>query len=354
MYMLHTETEPTLTEVLNADRDASVEKIMENMTLEEKVGQMFMGCFYNGTPLPQEVSQYHLGGVLLFSASFENSSPEEVSRRLEKIGASFDIKPFMAVDEEGGSVNRVSSYKAFRSNPFPSPRECYESGGMKAVIGDTHEKNRLLKSLGINLNLAPVCDISLNEKDFMYSRSLGQPPHITADYAVKTVEACLEDDIGCCLKHFPGYGNTADTHKGLAVDNRSLEQLKQEDFLPFEAGISAGAPAVLVSHNMVPSIDHMLPSSLSPAAHKILRYDMGFKGVIITDDMSMGAVSQFLPQADSAVAAVKAGNDILCTGAFKEQHRAVTEAVKSGEISYDRIDSSVRRILKWKKQLSLF
>lgn len=330
-----------------------VNRILQDMTIEEKVGQMFMGCFYTGTPTAETVEKYHLGSILLFGASFEKTSKEKLSERLSSIDTSCTLKPIIAVDEEGGTVTRASSSKTFRSSPFVSPRKLYALGGLDAIIKDAHEKNAFLSNLGIDLNLAPVCDISKNPKDFMYSRSLGQDAQTTSLYAKEIVSACLEDEIGCALKHFPGYGNSADTHKGLVVDNRSLKQLKSSDLLPFKAGIDAGAPAVLVSHNIVKAIDSNLPASLSPAVHRLLREGLNFDGVIITDDLSMDAINNYFPEADSAVTAVLAGNDILCTGDYKKQYTAVLNAVLDGDISEKRIDSSVKKILLWKINLKL-
>ena len=252
------------------------------------------------------------------------------------------------MDEEGGTVVRVSSSKKFRSTPFLSPRELYAKGGLDLIVSDAHEKNSLLSGLGINLDLAPVCDISTNRKDFMYDRSLGQDARTTSDFAEAVVKACAEDSMGCTLKHFPGYGDSADTHKGIAVDRRSMEQLKSSDLLPFQAGIDAGAPSVLVSHNIVRAIDAAAPASLSPAVHRMLREDMGFCGVIITDDLSMDAIDEFFPETGSAVSAVLAGNDMLCTGSFRRQYDAVLKAVRDGDITEERIDQSVRRIISWK------
>ena len=352
MNRLHKDS-PALSDIIDSQRDSEIEEMLDSMTLEEKVGQMFMGCFYNGTPSAETASQYGLGSVLLFYGSFRDSDIESLRAALDEIDEACSITPLIAVDEEGGTVVRVSASPAFRSEPFKSPRELFASGGMEAVIADAHEKNALLREIGIDLNLAPVCDISTDPGDFMYSRSLGQPADVTAVYASEITKACLEDGIGCSLKHFPGYGNAADTHKGMAVDNRSLQQLEESDLVPFRAGIKAGTPSVLVSHNIVSALDDDLPASLSPAVHRMLRYDMRFDGVIITDDLSMGAISDFLPGVDSAVAAVMAGNDMLCTGNYKEQSAAVIAAVKNDEISEERIDASVRRILTWKRSLSL-
>ena len=334
-------------------KDKAIEKMLAGMSVEEKVGQLFMGCFYSDIPSSASSGGYELGCVLLFGTAFDGSDKEDVTSAIRELNEASDIPPLVAVDEEGGTVNRVSSSPAFRSEPFKSPRELYASGGMKAVISDIHEKNALLTGLGINLNLAPVLDISTDPNDFMYPRSLGQDAEVTSEYAKAAVAACLDDNEGCCLKHFPGYGNSADTHNGIAVDSRSAEQIRNVDMLPFEAGVKAGAPAVLVSHSIVSAFDPKLPASLSPAIHEILRDELDFDGVIITDDLSMGAIAEFSPDRDCAVAAILAGNDMLCTGDFAEQCKSVTEAVINGTITEKRLDNSVRRILKWKMDLGL-
>lgn len=345
--------EPTLTELVEAGRDPAIEKMLDSMTTEEKVGQMIMGCFYNGTPDPETVDMYHLGSVLLFRPSFTSGDVSSLRASLDAIDEACAVDPLIAVDEEGGTVVRVSGGTSFRAEAFDSPGDVFSSGGLEAIEKDTHEKNALLSELGIDLNLAPVCDISTDPSYFMYSRSLGQDAETTSQYAKTVVSACLEDNMGCCLKHFPGYGNAVDTHYGAAVNDRTMKQIREEDLLPFEAGIKAGAPSVLISHNIVSALDDRMPASLSPAVHNLLRYDMGFDGVVITDDMSMGAIYAFTQGADSAVTAVLAGNDMLCTGEYAYQYEMLLEAVEDGVISGERLDSSVRRILTWKKDLSL-
>ena len=342
----------TLEEFFDSKNNPDIESILQEMSLEEKVGQLFMGCFYNGTPSATAVSRYHLGSVLLFGSSFEKTNKAELSAKLNKLAA-ISCPPLIAVDEEGGTVTRVSGNPGFRKAPFKAPRALYKKGGMEAVINDTHEKNALLSSVGIHLNLAHVCDISQDTDDFMYSRSLGHDAQITSEYAAEVTEACLADGVACALKHFPGYGSSADTHKGLAVDRRSFDTIKNSDLKPFEAGIRAGAPMVLVSHNIVTSIDSKLPSSLSPACHRLLLQDLNFDGIITTDDLSMGAVSRYMTPEKSALAAILAGNDMLCTGNYKKQYEAVLNAVKDGIISEERINRSVRKILKLKIELGL-
>lgn len=342
----------TLEEFFSAKAEPQVENILNSMSLEEKTGQLFLGCFYNGTPSAETVSKYHLGGVLLFGPSFSKSTKTQLCEKLGTL-ASVPFAPLIAVDEEGGTVTRVSGNPEFRKARFNSPRALYKKGGINAIIKDTHEKNALLSSLGIHLNLAPVCDISQDRDDFMYSRSLGQNAKITAEYAAEVTKACLADGVACALKHFPGYGASADTHKGLAIDRRSFDTIESRDLKPFEAGIRAGAPMILVSHNIVTSIDSKLPSSLSPACHRILTENMDFDGIIITDDLSMGAISEYMSPEKSALAAIMAGNDMLCTGSYKKQYEAVLNAVNNGIISEDRIDRSVRKILKLKIELGL-
>lgn len=159
--------------------------------------------------------------------------------------------------------------------------------------------------------------------------------------------------MGSVLKHFPGYGNNLDTHTGTAYDERSYETFQTSDFLPFQSGIDSGADMVLVSHNIVKCMDEQLPASLSLAVHEILRTELHFSGVIVTDDLAMGAVENLVPGTQAAVFAVLAGNDLLCCADFETQTQAVLAAVQSGVISEERIDESVLRILKCKISLGI-
>ena len=159
--------------------------------------------------------------------------------------------------------------------------------------------------------------------------------------------------VGSVLKHFPGYGDNADTHTGLAVDSRSLQELESSDLLPFAAGIDAGCGAVLVSHNIVQALDGDSPASLSPAVHQYLRDTMGFDGVVMTDDLVMEAITDRYGTGEAAVLAVQAGNDLLCSTDYAEQYNAVLSAVLDGRIDFDALNASVTRILKWKQNLGL-
>ena len=328
----------------------TVERLLAAMTLEEKVGQMFLvRCPESGGA--EAVSDWQFGGYVLFDRDFNGYSEEEAAERIAAYQENAKIPLIISVDEEGGTVTRVSDY--FRDTPFWAPQELYAEGGWDLIISDTKEKAELLKSLGINVNLAPVCDLPESEEDFIYERSFGTDPELTSEFVVRTLEVMRQYKVGCVLKHFPGYGNNVDTHTGIAVDERSYDQFIKRDFLPFEAGIDAGAQAVLVSHNMISCMDPNVPASLSLKVHEQLRGQLGFSGVIITEDLAMDAITEFAGQKDAAVLAVEAGNDLLCCDDYEEQIPAVLEAVRIGEISESRIDESVRRILDWKEQLGL-
>ena len=187
----------------------------------------------------------------------------------------------------------------------------------------------------------------------MYKRSLGQSPEITGEYIRSTVELMSQYGIGSVLKHFPGYGNNTDTHTGIAVDRRTLEELEQVDLVPFAAGIDAGCGAILVSHTIVEALDPQLPATLSPAVHDYLRNELGFLGVIVTDDLVMQAITDTYGAGEAAVLAVQAGNDLLCSTEYQIQYQAVLEAVQNGRISEEQLNEAVLRILRWKADLGL-
>lgn len=329
-----------------------LEILLNQMTTEEKVGQLFLArCPDIGAA--SDVAAYHLGGYILFRKDFEGQNPESIRDTLESYQNAAKIPLLIAVDEEGGTVCRISSNKAFRTSRFPSPRRLYEEGGLELVHAAETEKCQLLHSLGINVNMAPVCDITTDPNAFMYSRSLGQDAAITGQFVENTVDIMAQYQVGSVLKHFPGYGNNADTHVGIAIDSRTLEELESLDLLPFLAGINAGCDAILVSHTIVECMDSQLPASLSPGVHQYLREEMGFDGVIITDDLVMDAISENFGTGEAAVLAVLAGNDLLCSTDYQVDYAAVLQAVQDGRIPVEMLDQAVMRILRWKEKLGL-
>lgn len=329
-----------------------VDLLLSGLTTEEKVGQLFLARCRKETAA-EDIAQYHLGGLVLFDRDTEDETPESLRQTLERYQKAATIPLLIAVDEEGGSVVRISDKPAFRDAPFSSPRSLYEGGGMEALRTAEAEKDALLSDLGINVNLAPVCDITTDPAAFLYDRSLGQSPELTCQWVQIAVEEGQTYGIGCVLKHFPGYGNNADTHVGIAIENRSLEELEAQDLLPFAAGMEAGCGAVMMSHIQVTALDAEYPASLSPAVHRYVRETMGYNGVLVTDDLVMDAISVPYGVGEAAVLAVLAGNDLLISSDFPEQYAAVLEAIREGRISEEQIDNAVRRILLWKQSLGL-
>lgn len=328
-----------------------VREILETMTLEEKVGQLFLARCRKETAL-DDIRDYQLGGLVLFGRDFDDETLGSMQKRLKAYRAAGNIPLLLAVDEEGGTVVRISSHPVFRGEPFPSPRQAFQSGGLELALSLESEKAYLLHTLGLNVNLAPVCDIALAPGSFLYSRSLGADPITTGQYVSGTLERMAEYGVGGVMKHFPGYGENGDTHVTSILDSRSLEELEGKDLIPFRAGIQTGLGAILVSHNRIAALDADTPASLSSAVIGYLRDTMGYDRVVITDDLSMGALEDYTPE-EAAVLAVKAGADLLCSTDFESQLSAVLEAARSGEISQDRVDEAVYRVLSWKAQLGL-
>ena len=325
------------------------EEILAGMTLEEKVGQMFLARMPGDAAYYAET--YQLGGYVLFDVDFNGYSMDEVIDRIDSCQAVSKIPMIMSVDEEGGTVTRVSDY--YRDTRFMSPRDVYAEGGWSGIVSDTIEKCQLLKELHLNMNLAPVCDLADDYDDFMYDRSFSGDAEEAANFIGWTISTMNQQGIGSSLKHFPGYGSNVDTHTGMAIDYREAQEYYDYDLVPFMEGIEMGASSVMVSHNIVTCFDDYYPASLSPEIHRILREDLGFEGVIITDDLVMGAIQDFCGEVNSAVYAVEAGNDMLISTNFESQFDSIMSAIDEGRITEERINESVRRILIMKINMGL-
>ncbi len=324
-------------------------RTVQEMPLDEKIGQML----YASCPDKFEgdfARQYHLGGFVLFGKDFAGKTKKEVQTNTNAYLNAQSIPMTLAVDEEGGDVTRISDKSALYSHEFQSPRALYKKGGLDLIKKDAEEKAKMLKDYGIDVNFAPVCDICTSPKDFMYSRSLGEDAKTTADFVTTVTKASQDNGVSVTLKHFPGYGGNADTHTGMVVDERDYKEFEKKDFIPFQAGIGAGAHLVMVSHNIVNCIDSTKPASLSADIHKLLRDRFRFTGIIVTDDLSMGAITKYTDGKNPAVAAVLAGNDMLVMDGsmVEEAVRSVKEAVNDGTIDEKLIDHAVMRILAWK------
>lgn len=346
------QTQPTQPSTVPTEPPDPVEVLLDSLTLEERVGQLFLARCQDETALT-DIAAYHLGGLILFGQDFEFRTPDTFRFTAHSYQSAAKVPLLLAVDEEGGTVTRVSRFPDFRESPFPSPRDAYAQGGMEQVLALEAEKSQLLRSLGLNMNMAPVCDIADDPAAFLYRRSLGLDAAGTSDFVSRTVEVMAQSGVASVLKHFPGYGNNADTHTGIAVDKRTLEELSSRDLLPFAAGIAAGCDAILVSHTIVDAFDSELPASLSPEVHRYLREDMGFNGVIVTDDLVMQAITDRYGAGEAAVLAVLAGNDLLCSTDYALQYQAVLDGVYTGRIGIDVLNNAARRVLTLKQELGL-
>ena len=322
------------------------EEIMNRMTLEEKVAQMFMAS--DGADA-ETAAALGLGAVCLQSEQLENLTPSDVSALLRGYEAEGALPVLLAVNEEGGSVNTVSAIPTLRSRPFLSPRELLTMGGMKLVDGDTREKSQLLGSMGIHMNLAPVCDVAEQESAMMYERSAKGDGEAVGRYAETVLTAMHDSKIIGVLKYFPGYGELeGESSDALLTDSRTMEQLEDTALVPFAAGIDAGAEAVMMANTVVAAVDDTRPASLSPTVHKLLRRQLGFEGIVISGSLQGDGMEAYGDVGQLAVMAVQAGCDLLYTADYARQIDAVVHSVKLGELSEERVEESVLRILQLK------
>ena len=321
------------------------EKILNNMTRNEKIGQMFLPRYSLETS-DYQIKKYSPAGFVLFANNLINHTENDLINELNQRQKMSKIPLVFGVDEEGGTVCRVSLY--FRKEKFPSPRESYLKGGIKEILSIEQEKRNLLKKLKFNYNLAPVADISLNESDYMYARTLGENVSLTTNYINSVIDSYNNDNFSCCLKHFPGYGNNINTHDDIAHDYRSIEYLKNNDLIPFINGVKHNVPMIMVSHNIIVNMDEEYPSSISKKMHDLLRYEYGYTGLILTDSLSMGAITKYTKNISASVLAVLAGNDIIVTSTFEEHINDVIKAVENKEIDMNIIEKAAKRVIAWK------
>jgi len=317
---------------------------VKNMTIDEKIAQLLI-VQYPSNNATNILKQYQFGGYLFFAKDFQNKTKQEVIKMISNLQEVVDIPILTAVDEEGGKVVRISSNPNLRNEKFNSPSELYNQGGLELIKNDTIEKSSLLKSLGINLNLAPVVDVATDSNAYMYERTLKKDATTTAKYAKTVIEASQNTGVSYTLKHFPGYGNNTDTHISSATDTRTYDEIFNNDLLPFKSGIDEGAEAVLVSHNIVTAIDPNNPASLSSSIHNLLRNELNFTGIIITDDISMNALDN---RDNTAVLALNAGNDLIITSNYQSDINNIKNAINNNTISTNLIDKLATRVIAWK------
>ena len=335
----------------NLTIDEKVDQIVESMSQTEKLGQMVM-IGIQGTKVDDDslymLNQYHMGGVILFDRNMEN--PEQVKQLTSDLQAQSNEKVplFIGIDEEGGDVVRMAE----KLTPPPSQKEIGATGDIEQAKTWAIKTAKSLKDMGINVNFAPVADVGSNDK-----RSYSTDTNTVIDFVRAATKGYQQENIIYSLKHFPGIGKgRVDSHVDSSSIDVAKEVLMTEDIIPFKTIIDENDPNdyfILVSHLKYPALDEEYPASLSSKIMTdLLRNELGYKGIIITDDMEMGAVANHNDFRSIGVKAVKAGADIVLVCHEYEHQQEVylglLDAVNSGEISQERIDESVKRIIKVK------
>ncbi|MCM3786325.1 beta-N-acetylhexosaminidase [Neobacillus mesonae] len=337
------------------------EATLAGMSLEEKIGQMIIGGF-PGTELGSDaktlIQEGKLGGVILFGPNI--SGQEQLQTLINEIKASNQkdgIPLFVSVDEEGGRVTRLPEGKTeFPSNQVIGAHGSAElSKQIGSVIGEE------IAAFGFNLNFAPVLDIFSNpENTVIGTRSFGNNAEIVSDLGIATMQGMQEAGVVPAVKHFPGHGDTiVDSHVGLPVVDKTQEELNELELIPFKEAIDAGADIVMAAHIQYPNIDSsLLPASLSKVMLTgILREEMGYDGIVITDDLEMGAIQQHYGSGDAALMAIQAGADIVLFGhtpaKAEKAYDTILQAARTGELSQEQIDSKVLRIIRLKNKYEL-
>lgn len=340
-------------------------RIIENMTIEEKVGQMFLvnleslddtkGSFFEHRKMTKKMKKslkgYPVGGVILFSRNIETRN--QTTYLNSRLQANSRIPLWISVDEEGGDVARIGNNPNMKTTQFP-PME---------VLGSTEDTDYCfnmgktigteIKELGFNLDFAPVADVRTNERNTeIGNRSFGSDTDLVAKLSSAVVKGLQRAGVSATLKHFPGHGDAeGDTHKQSVNIGSDINRLREVDFVPFQEGIKAGADFMMISHISISRVaGNTLPASLSSLVMTdIVRTELGFKGVVITDAMDMKAITSKYSSGEAALKAVNAGADVILMPAdFKEAYNKVVNAVLHGDIAESRINESVQRILEKK------
>lgn len=363
-----TATTTTSTTITTTTKPDNPKALLEQMTLEEKVYQMFMvkpeqltGVYpttASGETTKNAIEEYPVGGIIYFADNLvsvpQTKSMLENVQQYAKNASGVGI--FTAVDEEGGTVARVA--QKLGTTAFYNMAYYGESNDACTGYNIGYTIGSDLHALGFNLDFAPVADVNINEYNELGSRIFSSDPSIVANMATAVATGLQDAGVSATFKHFPGLGaEDGNTHEdSFVIIDRTVDQLRESEFIPFSTGIEAGVDFVMVSHQIVTGFEDNLPADLSyTAVTEYLRGELGFDGIAITDAQQMNTISTVYSSGEAAVMSIQAGIDIiLMPENLQEAVNAVCDAVDNGEISEDRIDESVMRILNQKYELSLF
>lgn len=338
----------------NLSIDEKVDQLLEKMTLEEKIGQMLVIGFQStevDEHVKQMIEEYHVGGIILYDRNMEN--PEQVAALNHELQQLAELPLIVSVDQEGGEIVRLRDHVS----PIPSQQELGSEGDEEQVYEIANQSGKELQEMGFNVNYAPVLDLSARD-----SRSFGEDPERAFQLGRQVIQGLTDEAITPTVKHFPGNGRTdIDPHFESATVDADQFDLENKDIYPFRQTIdhvSHDDFFVMVTHFIYPAYDETYPASVSPAIiTDLLRQELGYEGLVVTDDLEMGAVTDLYSFEELGYHSVRAGADLLLVCHTLESQQKVFngiyEAVKSGDLSEEDIDTSVERILKFKFEKEL-
>lgn len=352
-------------------REEVIERIIAAMPLEERVGQLFMPAIITDSrgeavlalndEIREMIEEVRPGGVILFGANLRD--PIQTRTLVGDLQSTSKHPMFIAVDQEGGVVSRLTTSSLMPATVVPSARRVGLTGDVELAYRVARTMARELRALGITMNFAPVADVLTNpENPVIGSRAYGSDPLLVARMVAATVEGFQDNGISAVIKHFPGHGDTAlDSHNQAVVVSHALDRLREIEFTPFASGFDAGADGVMTAHISLPNVTgDDTPSTLSPVVlRRLLREEFAYEGLIVTDSLTMGALTvqsltQAVKETDLPLRAFQAGADILLYPRAPEvSHRRIVEAVRTGIVSTDALEAAVRRILRVKFERGL-
>lgn len=361
-------TEPETEPPTEPDPDAPylerAQTLLAGMTQEEKIYQLFMvtpesltgvtTATRAGDATKAALEETPVGGIIYFAANLQ--TPEQTTQMISDTQSYCKLPLLIGVDEEGGRVARVSG--KLGTTAFDPMATYGAAGDTEAVrqVGATIARD--ISTFGFNVDFAPVADVVTNPNNTeIGDRSFSSDPTVAAQMVAAMVEGLQGGGVASCLKHFPGHGSTeADSHKGASVTERTTDELRQTELLPFASGIEAGVSMVMISHMSAPNVTgDDTPCDLSPAVvTDLLRGELGYRGVVITDSHEMGSITQYYSSGEAAVKAIAAGCDIvLMPKDLKQAAQGVADALADGTLSAERVDESVLRILILKLRMGI-
>lgn len=347
------------------DKTDKVQQIVDSMSLEEKVAQLFLvqpeaivdigTATAAGDATKQAINKTPIGGFVYFSDNLQSEQQvQDMLRNVQKYSEDrIGLPAFLSVDEEGGTVARVASTGRFDVTDVGDMAKIGASGDVQQARQAGETIGSYLSELGFNLDFAPDADVLTNpDNTVVKKRSFGSDPRVVSDMSLAVAQGLAQHQVYSVYKHFPGHGATAgDTHQGYAYTDKTLDELKQSELIPFENAIQNNAEFIMAAHISAPRVTgDDTPASLSKTMiTDILRGQMGYDGIVVTDAMNMGAVTEQYTSAQAAVKALQAGADlVLMPEDFQEAYQGVLDAVKDGTLTEQRINESVTRIVKVK------